>query len=195
MKKKHVYISICLFFLLQIILFFLIFNLLQYERPQITLELSSNAMEYKVNNNNLLGLKRIIIEDEKYIYEFSSNKFFTKKRVNQINNSEYTSIIGLFEDKKKDEYKEISIPNFKLYNSGFNTYLIINSKMDNYEYTGIHLYYDKDKRISIRYNQEPVVSRATLDYDRNILNQVSQKYINEKWSKRTKFSAPISYSR
>ncbi|MBP5565796.1 MAG: hypothetical protein J6X45_08780, partial [Lachnospiraceae bacterium] len=146
MKKKHIYISICLFFLLQIILFFLIFNLLQYERPPITLELSSNAMEYKVNNNNLLGLKRIIIEDEKYIYEFSSNKFFTKKRVNQINNSEYTSIIGLFEDKKKDEYKEISLSNFKLYNSGFNTYLIINSKMDNYEYTGIHLYYDKDKR-------------------------------------------------
>lgn len=150
-------------------------------------EISESAIQYGFRNNNLLGLSKISIDENKYIYEFSSNKYLNSSKIHDfINSNSEKKAIGLFRENESGEIIEKILKDVEIIKFGGKSYIIVRPDSENGEYIGIYLFFnDFRDRIEILYNQEPIVAVGKYNYEKNQFKRKSQNYISNEWERKT----------
>jgi len=151
---------------------------------------SENAVRYEYSSNNMLGLKSITIDGNKYIYEFSAYKYFTRRKVdlfcsNNINADGYydREIIGIIIH---------PIDDIDVFASGKSTYVVVVPEKGKGRYVGTELLFDKwyfnrrKKSIAVFHDRGAGVNETVFFYNKGNLRSTGQGYIDGKWRKKSK---------
>ena len=154
---------------------------------------SANAIRHEYSSNNMLGLKSITIDGDKYIYEFSAYKYFTRRKVDDLYQSGTIKADGLYWE-EKTEITRIPISNIDIYAAGNSTYVVIEPEKGQGKYGGVELFFNKwyfnsrKKSIGLFGPEEPGVNETTFFYKKNIKKTTGQTYSDGKWGKKHRSS-------
>lgn len=196
MKKNTKFIFALLSIILILLIACSVLLVVYLRRDKGIPSVSDNSIEYEYSPNNLLGLRKIIIDNNKYIYQFSSIKYLNKSRILKYeNNQSGEKAIGIFRNYETGEIEEVELKNIEIVNSCGKTYITVEPPKEKGDYLGMYLYFKtKRKRIEVLYEKETVVAIAELNYEKNQIVRKSQKY-NKKWDKKTISKDKIDFYR
>ena len=103
---------------------------------------SENAIRHEYSSKNMLGLKSITIDGDKYIYEFSAYKYFTRRKVDDLYRSNKIRADGSYE-REIIGIIDHQIDDIDVFASGNSTYVVVVPEKGKGRYVGTELLFDK----------------------------------------------------
>lgn len=158
---------------------------------------SANAIRHEYSSNNMLGLKAITIDGDKYIYEFSAYKYFTRRKVDDLYRSNKIRADGSYE-REIIGIIDHQIDDIDVFASENSTYVVVVPEKGKGKYIGIELYFNKwyfnsrKKHITVLHVEDGTsVNETVFYYKKDHLVSMWQGYLDGKWGKKSKFGDSI----
>ena len=156
---------------------------------------SANAIRHEYSSNNMLGLKSITIDGDKYIYEFSAYKYFTRRKVDDLYQSGTIKADGYYW-REKTGIVIHQIDDIDVFVSGNMTYVIVVPEKGKGRYDATELFFDKKDTNSkkkgifvVVFDSEEIgINESVYFYNKDLRKITSQGFSNGKWGKKRKFN-------
>ena len=180
MKKRKVAVIIICGIVVAVGIVYILLFIRPFDEKREAPTYSENAIRYEYDDNNLLGLKAITIDNNKYIYEFSSYRYLNRWRVHRINKYSYAE--GWYRTKTDGDVH--GMVSFDLYYSGKSTYIIIEPEIGKGDFISFDVFFYLSRRsIGVGFFENACVTRTKYNYKIHQSETIYQIYHEGEWEK------------
>lgn len=181
MKKRKVAVIIICGIVVAVGIAYILLFIRPFDEKREAPTYSENAIRYEYDDNNLLGLKSITIDGNRYIYEFTSYRYLNRWRVNSIKK---TSFVRGYYKASKTESNIKGAVSFDLFYSGKLTYIIIEPEIAKGDFISFDLFFYLSRRsIGVEFFENACVTKTKLNHKINQSETIYQVYREGEWEK------------